>query len=233
MRRLAEDLGAGYLRAMRLPALLLAAPLLATACEDKPSTAGAANQTQASPTASADAGPAFWRLLADRWVAGNPIPDFELTDHEGRAFQLSELAGDHVLVGLIFTHCSVPEACPRTTRQMLEVGTQWKKREKRDGVSLRLLTLTFDPTEDTPAVLKAYSEGVRSQVPDWIFATGPTELMEDRLPAMFGVIARKKDDDGNIAHGVKAVLLGPGLQPLKTWTDNAFTPADVFAVVER
>lgn len=169
-------------------------------------------------------------------MVGNPIPDFRLTNQDGKPFQLAELRGDHVLVGLIFTNCSVPEACARTTDRMFEVGKRWKERVaagKTNGASLRLLTLTFDPEEDTPEVLKAHSKEVRAELPSWVWATGPTELMEKRLPAMFGVAAGDKDDNGAIAHSVKAVLLGPGLRVLKTWSDNAFTPDDVMAVIDR
>ena len=222
---------------MRPPRALLAALMMASCEQPAPSANGDGSAKPIASTSSAPiASPEIWRRLADRWIVGNPIPDFELTDHEGKPFQLSELAGDHVLVGLIFTHCSVPEACPRTTSRMFAVGEQWKARQKAGethGASLRLLTLTFDPEEDTPEVLKSYSDGMRSVIPDWVFATGPTELMETRLPSMFGVIARKKDANGAIAHGVKVVLLGPGLQPLQTWTDNAFEPKDVFAIIDR
>jgi len=219
---------------------MIGASLVLAGCDRTTAEPSAKKTTKAvaktKPSATSAPPPEFWRRLADTWVVGNPIPDFRLTDHAGRPFQLAELRGDHVLVGLVFTHCSIPEACARTTDRMFDVGKRWKQRQKAGktrGASLRLLTLTFDPEEDTPEVLKAHSEGVRSVLPDWIWATGPTELMEARLPAMFGVVAGKKDDSGAIAHSVKAVLLGPGLRVLETWTDNAFAPEDVFAMVER
>jgi protein SCO1/2 len=174
--------------------------------------------------------------MADAWVHPNPIPSFPLVDQEGEPFRLGELRDAYVLVGLIFTHCSMPKACPLTTQKMHEVGKLWRRAEQNGetaGKTLRLLTLTFDPEADTPEVLKAYSELVRRDVPNWIFATGPTELMEERLPQMFGVIAGEKTPEGDIAHSVKVALLGPGLRPRHTWTDNAFDPEEIVEQVLR
>lgn len=177
-----------------------------------------------------------WKRMAEAWVHPNPLPSFPLVDHEGRAFHLGRLRDSHVLVGLIFTHCSIPEACPLTTQKMHEVGKLWRAKEEAGETEdrrLRLLTLTFDPEADTPEVLKSYSELVRKDVPDWLFATGETELLEETLPRMFGVLAGKKDADGNIAHSVKVALLRPGLRSVHTWTDNAFEPEEVVALVLR
>lgn len=216
--------------------------LLIAACGSPPPTVaqtGAMNQVASRAADAVAAMPppaATWRRLVDAWVHPNPIPSFPLVDQEGRAFRLGELRDSHVLVGLIFTHCSVPKACPLTTQKMHEVGKLWSRaqREGRAGdEDLRLLTLTFDPEADTPEVLKAYSEVVRRDLPDWIFATGPTELMEARLPKMFGVIAGDKDADGQIAHSVKVALLGPGLRPEQIWTDNAFEPEAIIEQVLR
>lgn len=174
--------------------------------------------------------------MAEAWVHPNPLPSFPLVDHEGRDFHLGQLRDSYVLVGLIFTHCSVPEACPLTTQKMHEVGKLWRSKKTAGQVEdrrLRLLTLTFDPEVDTPDVLKSYSELVRRDVPDWLFATGETELLEETLPKMFGVLAGEKDAEGNIAHTVKVALLRPGLRSVHTWTDNAFEPEDVVALVLR
>jgi protein SCO1/2 len=118
---------------------------------------------------------------------------------------------------------------------MHEVGKLWSARQKAgttEGRKLRLLSLTFDPETDSPAVLASYSELVRRDVPDWIFATGPEELMEKALPSMFDVIARR-NDQGTLNHTVRVALLGPGLRAQQIWTDNAFTPKEVVERVLR
>lgn len=222
---------------MRWPLLVMA--FLSVGCRGEVARAQAgAMQSGATDVRVAldEPAPIPWKRMAEAWVHPNPIPSFPLVDHEGRDFHLGQLRDGHVLVGLIFTHCSVPEACPLTTQKMHEVGKLWRRKQAAGETGdrrLRLLTLTFDPEVDTPEVLASYSELVRRDVPDWLFATGETELLEETLPRMFGVIAGDKDADGNIAHSVKVALLRPGLRSVHTWTDNAFEPEEVVALVLR
>ena len=171
-------------------------------------------------------------MLARNWMPPQPIPNFELTNHHGKDFRLRDIARGHVLVGLIFTACSVEKACPLTTQKMFEVGRKWKAAQaagKTGDKSLHLLTLTFDPENDTPEVLAAYGKAMLAEIPNWTFATGPVELMEKTLPEMFGVLAEDHPQAGK-AHNVKAALLGPGLVPLEEWKDNSFDPQ---AIVDR
>jgi protein SCO1/2 len=194
----------------------------------------AASAEPAAPTASASAVPVYQRL-ADAWIYPNPIPNFDLIDHRARPFELEQLADGYVLVGFIFTTCSVATACPLTTQKMHEVGKLWRSRARGsdvDGRRLRLLTLTIDPDNDTPDVLSKYSELLRKDVPDWVFATGPEPLLQTILPGMFGVSA-KPDGRGTIEHTVRVALLGPGLRVRRQWANNDFSAAEVVAEVLR
>ena len=173
-------------------------------------------------------------MLADMWLHPNPIPNFELTNQDGKTFKLRELANSHVLVGFIFTTCGIPHACPLTTQKMHDVGELWKKARaagKTKRHKLQLLSCTIDPENDTPAVLKSYGQLLRRDFPDWTFATGPEELMMKALPGMFGVIAKRHGDKGEIAHTVKVALLQPGLRSIKEWADNRFKPQDVVDII--
>ena len=173
-----------------------------------------------------------WKRLANSWVHPSPIPSFELTDHNGKKFRLRDFGNDHVLVGLIFTSCSVPKACPLTTQKMYDTAKLWKATQDKRDRSLRFLTLTFDPENDTPAKLKDYGKLLLQDFGEyWTLATGPMELMEETLPAMFGVRARDSGD--TIAHNVRAALLAPGLRKHKEWRDNSFAPEEVIAEVLR
>jgi protein SCO1 len=75
---------------------------------------------------------------------------FELTSHEGRRFNSRELGGKPFAVFFGFTNC--PDVCPTTmlelTNRMEELGA--------DADKLRLVFITVDPAQDTPAHLKTY-----------------------------------------------------------------------------
>ena len=164
----------------------------------KPSPEGAPPQTRPSASAGAHSSPKphdgkpEWERLADDWDHPDPIPNFELTNQEGKKFRLGELADRHVMVGFIFTNCSVPKACPLTMQKMRAVQRLWGEREKAGetrGRRLHLLSFTFDPENDTPRVLKRYGETHEADFRSWTLATGPAGLMDDGLPSLFGVLA--------------------------------------------
>ncbi len=204
-------------------------------CDSKPNTAAErAPATQAKPTPAPTPAPTpEWKLLLDAWDYPAPVPNFELTNQDGKKFHLDEFSKSYVLVGLIFTNCSVPKACPLTTKKMREVQELWAKRQaagKTQGRKLQLLTLTFDPSADSPAALKKYGEKYGANFSNWTFATGPDELMSKGLPSLLGVLAMP-EGGGSFAHSVKAALLAPGLNDYKEWNDNAFAPQEVVDLV--
>jgi protein SCO1/2 len=197
-----------------------------------PTPSTSAQVATAAPPASARPRPPEWKALAHGWQRGNAIPNFELVNQDGERFRLSSFANDYVFIGFIFTTCGVPKACALTTQKMFEVGKLWAARAKAGktgGKTLHLLTLTIDPENDTPEILRSYGESMRRDVPNWTLATGPEELMQKTLPMMFGV--RAAEADGTIAHDVKAALLRPGLRSEKEWKDNGFEPKEIVELI--
>ena len=183
-----------------------------------------------------------WKPLYDRWQHPQPLPDFELIDHRGEPFRLHDLGDGHLLIGFIFTRCTIPEACPLTTEKMARVQRAWNALDPRPRErSLQLLSVTLDPAFDTPARLAAYAEAhgadLRRADPSadgrpgratWTFATGPHELVSNALPSLFNILALP-DGHGTISHTVKVALLAPDLTLLAQWKDNAFTPDEIIA----
>jgi protein SCO1/2 len=112
--------------------------------------------------------------LQKRRLAGPPtrplavygqVAEFTLTNQEGRVFSLADLRG-HVWAGdIIFTQCAGP--CPRMTRQMKELQDALPA-----GSNARLVTLTTDPANDSPAVLKKYAARFGADSNRWSFLTG-------------------------------------------------------------
>ena len=96
----------------------------------------------------------------------SPVADFALTNQDGRAVSLADLRGHVWLADIVFTRCAGP--CPRMTRRMKEI-----QQALPSGSDARLITLTTDPTYDTPAILKAYAEKFGADPARWQFFTGP------------------------------------------------------------
>jgi len=93
------------------------------------------------------------------------LPDFTLTNQNGRAVSLADLRGDVWVADIIFTRCGGP--CPIMTQRMSELQTVLPAK-----APVKLLTLTTDPEYDRPEVLKRWGERFNANFERWTFLTG-------------------------------------------------------------
>ena len=101
-------------------------------------------------------------ILADY----GPVPDFRLTERDGRTVTLADLCGTVWLANCIYTECT--ETCPLQSLQV-----QSLQEEFAGARALRLVSITVDPGHDTPAVLRRYAERYEADPERWPFLTGP------------------------------------------------------------
>ena len=100
------------------------------------------------------------------------VPPFALTTQNGSTFSSDSLKGKVWVADFFFTTCNGP--CPRMSSQMRRL--QERLRQNRETLnSVRLLSITIDPKNDTPPVLLEYSGHFRSDPRIWSFLTGPEE----------------------------------------------------------
>lgn len=96
------------------------------------------------------------------------VPAFSLTDRDGTVFSLDDLAGKPWVADFVFTRC--PGVCPIMTQRMKDlVG------DMPSGLA-RYVSVSVDPTYDTPEILQAYAEK-HDAGPDWHFLTGPEDTV--------------------------------------------------------
>lgn len=88
----------------------------------------------------------------------------------------SAYRGKIVVMSYIYTHC--PDICPMTTNNMQSL----QKMLASDGEkNVRFVTLTFDPSRDTPGVLKDYAQVRGIAIDDWDFLSGPKANVDSVL----------------------------------------------------
>jgi cytochrome oxidase Cu insertion factor (SCO1/SenC/PrrC family) len=114
-------------------------------------------------------------------------PDGEVLGVDGRPQQLSRFTRQRItLLGFIYTTCVDPEGCPLAYRVFDALKQSIGARSAlRDQV--QLVTLSFDPARDTPAVMQRYAgsrvkedgSGVR-----WYFLT--TRSARELMPLVEG-----------------------------------------------
>ncbi len=149
---------------------------------------------------------------------GARVPDVTLTNQDGRKIRLSDFAGKAVLVTFIYTRCPMPNFCPRLSSQFARIQNELRKNAD-DYKETHLLTISFDPKYDTPAVLRkyglAYLEGDESGFSHWDFAsTDPADLR--RLAQAFGL--EYEEEDGQITHTMSIVLIAPNGTVARYWS---------------
>ena len=92
-----------------------------------------------------------------------PLPDFSLTGKDGQRVTRADLLGNLWVANFIYTHCT--DTCPLQSARMADLQKEFT------DPHLRFLSISVDPTRDTPAVLRAYA--LRFGAGDrWWFVTG-------------------------------------------------------------
>lgn len=119
------------------------------------------------------------------------IQDFQLIDQDS-SIVTNETYSDKVYVAdFFFTSC--PTICPKMKAQMLRV---YEKFEANDQVGI--LSHTIDPTYDTVALLKDYSERLGVSSDKWKFVTGDQDYIYDLAEKSYMSIA---DEDADAPGG--------------------------------
>jgi protein SCO1 len=128
-----------------------------------------------------------------RRVVNKPVPDFKLTDQDGRPFQFAAARGKVVLVTFVFTTC--PDVCPLFTANYAGIQRRLDEQKITDYL---LLTITTDPERDSAAVLREYAGRFKADFKRWSFLTG-TRPELSKVWKLFGVNV-VKTDSGQVQH---------------------------------
>ncbi|MBI1939703.1 MAG: SCO family protein [Ignavibacteriales bacterium] len=109
---------------------------------------------------------------------------YKLINQNGAEVIFPDLTkGKTAIVGYIFTNC--PDICPLTTNNMRLIQERLKK-EKVEGVNF--VSISFDPENDKPDVLKKFAEIRNLDLSNWTFLTGQ-KLVIDSVIKKAGVVA--------------------------------------------
>ncbi len=78
----------------------------------------------------------------------------------------------------IYTNC--PDTCPIQSAQMRQIQEEFQNEN-----GLRLVSITVDPTRDTPEVLSEYAKRFGADPARWFFLTGKKEAIYNFAQAGF------------------------------------------------
>ncbi len=90
---------------------------------------------------------------------------------------------------------------------------------------MKLVSISFDPERDTPAVLAKHAARFKADPAVWTFLTGDRATVE-KFAARFGVgLIRSPETPGEITHNLRTYLIGADGRVLKIYSGNEWTPA--------
>jgi len=157
---------------------------------------------------------------------GDRVPaDLTLTSQAGDSLQIGDYRGDILVLTFIYTRCPIPNYCPRMSKHF--AALQPKMRAEY-GEGVQLLSISFDPANDTPAVLRDYASRYTDRLDTWTFATGDTSQVR-RATSLFGVYTSQ--GDGEITHNLVTAVIGSDGTVERLFRGNEWTPTDVMQAV--
>jgi protein SCO1/2 len=166
---------------------------------------------------------------------GDPVPNFRLTNQSGRQIMLSQFRGKALLVTFIYTRCPLSDYCPRISRNFASID----KNLQSDPALYRkthLLSISFDPAYDSPAVLRSYGEAytgnyTKEKFGHWDFAA-PSKAELPKLLEFFDVGATPGENH-TITHSLSTAVIGPDGKVAQWYPTNDWNPQDVLAELKK
>ena len=163
---------------------------------------------------------------------GDEVPNYVLKNQDGKEIRIHDFRGKALLLTFIYTRCPLPEYCTLMSNNFAQIDRQLQ--QTPDVYSkTHLLSVSIDPTYDTPEVLRSYGAAHTERYQEetfthWEFASG--EQVRS-LAQFFGL--RYFAENDQIIHGLKTVIVKPDGRVAKVYSGNEWKPEDVVNELKR
>ena len=162
---------------------------------------------------------------------GKPVPDFTLTNQDGKKFSINDYRGKALAITFIYARCPLPDYCIRMSKNFSDLAIALNKdAELKDKI--RLLSISFDPENDTPGKLRSYGIGYMGNPnpPDftvWQLAVG-SDAEVRKIGDFFGLDYRiDENNKTQINHNLRTAVISPEGKVTKMFAGNEWTPAQL------
>ena len=166
--------------------------------------------------------PSFIHVVPDveTLQVGEVLPDTRLTNELGQVISTGDFKGQALAFTFFFTRCPYPNFCPFLSTSFADA--QKKLEAMTNGpTNWHLVSISFDPDYDIPAILKIYATAHQYDPAHWSFATGALNdliVLGDRFGEYFG-----HDNTGGVTHNLRTVILDTHGRLQKILIGNAWT----------
>ncbi len=138
--------------------------------------------------------------------------DGEVLDSDGNATRLHQLMdGKTTVLSFIYSTCNDVNGCPLATAVLHKIHSRLKK-DPELAKQIRLITLSFNPENDTPAQMRGYGESFAAPGIDWRFLTTRSErelqpILDGYRQNVQKIYDEKGRDTGTFAHDLRVYLI--------------------------
>lgn len=173
----------------------------------------------------------------DRFAqVGQEVPDFSLTNQDGKRVSLKDFRGKALAITFIYAKCPLPDYCIRMSTNFSDLANQiTADAEIKDKI--RLLSISFDPANDTPEKLRSYGIGYLGNDPKtkfdvWQLAVG-SDAEVRKIADFFGLRYEiDKNDKTQINHSLRTAVIAPDGKVTKIFPGNEWRPNQLLEELE-
>lgn len=163
-------------------------------------------------------------------AVGDLLPEYHFTNQLGQAFSTTNFLGQALAINFLFTRCPYPTFCPQTARYFAETQNALAALPEAP-TNWQLLTISFDPEFDTPAVLKRYAENYQYDPAHWTFATG--KLIDiTAIAEQFGLMFSRESEAG-FSHNLRTIVIDPAGRVQTIIGGNTWKPDDLISEIRK
>lgn len=163
---------------------------------------------------------------------GKEIPEFTLTNQDGKRISTKDFKGKAWALTFIYARCPLPEYCIKMSTNFSDSALQVMNSEMKDKI--RLLSISFDPANDTPEKLRQYGQGYlgKDAKPDfsvWQLAVGNDKEVRT-IADFFGLRYEiDQNDKTQFNHSLRTAVISPEGKVTKIFSGNEWTANDLLA----
>jgi len=164
---------------------------------------------------------------------GDEVPDFALRNQDNREIHIQKYRGRTLLLTFIYTRCPVPDYCTLMSNNFAQIDRALSQ-DAGLYAKTHLLSVSIDPSYDTPQVLRSYGAAHTERYQNetfahWEFAGGTTEQVK-KIAEFFGLTYFPEKDQ--IIHALRTVIISPGGKVVKIYNGNEWKPEEVVAEIK-
>ncbi len=159
---------------------------------------------------------------------GDEVPNFTLRNQDDREIHLQSYRGRTLLLTFIYTRCPVPDYCTLMSNNFAQIDRALSQ-DSALYEKTHLLSISIDPSYDTPKVLRSYGAAHTERYQNetfahWEFAGGTTEQVK-KIADYFGLTYIPEKDQ--IIHALRTVIVNPDGKVAKIYHGNDWKPEEI------